>query len=72
MKSVLSTKKLTSFQKDLLRHAAVSLVDYNAIKIDFVPFEIPQNIQNAIFTSQNAVMLERVKVLATMPWCSMY
>lgn len=56
MKSVLSTKKLTSFQKDLLRHAAVSLVDYNAIKIDFVPFEIPQNIQNAIFTSQNAVL----------------
>src|SRR5690554_7492069 len=56
MKSVLSTKKLSSPQRDLLINAGVSLVEYNAITIEFVPFEIPENIRNAIFTSQNAVL----------------
>ena len=32
------------------------MVEYNAITIEFVPFEIPKNIRNAIFTSQNAVL----------------
>jgi uroporphyrinogen-III synthase len=31
-------------------------VEYNAIKIDFVPFKAPKTIANAIFTSQNAVI----------------
>jgi len=55
MKSVLSTKKLSPSQRELLINAGVSLVEYNAIKIEFVPFEASGNIENAIFTSQNAV-----------------
>ncbi len=56
MKSILSTKKLSVSQKELLLNAGVSLVEYNAIKIEYVPFEVPSNIENAIFTSQNAVL----------------
>lgn len=55
MKSVLSTKKLSPSQRELLINAGVSLVDYDAIKIEFVPFKAPSHIQNAIFTSQNSV-----------------
>ncbi|MCB0464956.1 MAG: uroporphyrinogen-III synthase [Aequorivita sp.] len=54
MPAVLSTKKLNESQKSLLLLAGASLVEYNAIKIEFVPFEAPSNIKNAIFTSQNA------------------
>ncbi len=55
MKSVLSTKKLSNSQRDLLLNASVSLVEYNAIKIQFEPFQVLKNIKNAIFTSQNGV-----------------
>ncbi|MAP81744.1 MAG: uroporphyrinogen-III synthase [Aequorivita sp.] len=55
MKSVLSTKKLSLSQRELLINASVSLVEYNAIKIEFEPFTIPQKIKYAIFTSQNGV-----------------
>ena len=55
MPTVLSTKKLTEKQKELLQNAGVSLVEYNAIHIDFVSFKVPSIIENAIFTSQNAV-----------------
>lgn len=56
MSTVLSTKKLAENQRSLLLNAGLTLVEYNAIKIDFVPFEVPENIVNAIFTSQNAVL----------------
>lgn len=55
MPVILSTKKLNERQKSLLLHVNASLVEYNAIKIDFVPFEVSSPIVNAIFTSQNAV-----------------
>lgn len=55
MASVLSTKKLKINQKMLLLNAGCSLIEYDAIKIEFIPFEVPKNIENAIFTSQNAV-----------------
>lgn len=55
MSTVLSTKKLKENQRSLLLNAGVSLVEYNAIKIEFVPYEVPVNIENAIFTSQNGV-----------------
>lgn len=55
MHTVLSTKKLNKSQKQLLQNAGVSLVEYNAIKIHFFAFEAPAAIENAIFTSQNAV-----------------
>lgn len=55
MPTVLATKKLKENQRSLLLNAGVSLVEYNAIKIEFAPFEVPKNIVNAIFTSQNGV-----------------
>ncbi len=55
MLTVLSTKKLNESQKQLLQKADVSLVEYNAIKIEFIPFKIPETIENAIFTSQNGI-----------------
>lgn len=56
MKSALSTKKLSPSQRDLLINAGVSLVEYNAINIEFVPFRSVSNIENAIITSQNTVL----------------
>jgi len=56
MKRILCTKKLSRSQKELLLNAgAFSLEEYNAIQIHTVPFEVPVLIENAIFTSQNAV-----------------
>lgn len=55
MKTLLSTKKLTFSQKELLLNSEISLVEYNAISIEFIPFDIPKKIKNAVFTSQNAV-----------------
>jgi len=52
---VLSTKKLKINQRDLLLNAGFSVIDYNAIKIEFLSFEMPSEIKNAIFTSQNGV-----------------
>ena len=56
MPTVLSTKKLALNQKELLLNSGIGLVEYNAIKINFIQFEIPKKkITNAIFTSKNAV-----------------
>ncbi|MDC7995070.1 uroporphyrinogen-III synthase [Altibacter sp. HG106] len=55
MKSILSTKKLTLSQKELCLQAGVSVIEYNAIKIDFLPVSCPKFIKNAIFTSKNGV-----------------
>ncbi|MAW96082.1 MAG: uroporphyrinogen-III synthase [Leeuwenhoekiella sp.] len=52
---VLSTKKLTPSQKNLILGAGFSMVEYVAIKIDFLDFNLPQQLENLIFTSQNAV-----------------
>ena len=55
MKSILSTKKLSTVQKDQLLQESVCVVDYDAIAITFLDFEAPEVIDNAIFTSQQAV-----------------
>lgn len=55
MRSVLSTKRLTLAQKELLVNSGLSFVEYDAIEISAVDFSIPAHIQNAIFTSGNAV-----------------
>ena len=55
MKSILSTKKLSTIQKDRLLQEGLCLVDYDAIAITFLDFEAPKVIDNAIFTSQQAV-----------------
>lgn len=55
MATVLSTKILKENQRSLLLQAGISLVQYDAIKIEWVPFKIPSEVNNAIVTSQNAV-----------------
>lgn len=55
MKSVLSTKRLTLSQRELLLNSGLSFAEYDAITIEFIDFEAPNEIENAIFTSQNAV-----------------
>jgi len=55
MARILSTKKLKLNQQMLLLNADCSFVEYDAIKIEYVPFEVPEIIENAIFTSQNSV-----------------
>ncbi|TBW27803.1 uroporphyrinogen-III synthase [Gramella sp. KN1008] len=56
MPTVLSTKKLALNQKELLLNAGIGLVEYNAIKITFTNFTTDnKKIENAIFTSKNAV-----------------
>ncbi len=55
MLSILSTKKLKPNQRDLLLGQGFTLVDYNAIQIEFINFDMPDKIENAIFTSQNGV-----------------
>lgn len=56
MPRVLSTKKLKPGQKELLLNAGISLVEYDAIKIDFPSFEFEyKNVENVIFSSKNAV-----------------
>ena len=55
MKSILSTKNLKPYQRDLLLGKGFSLVDYDAIEIQFIDFKIPSEIENGIFTSQNGV-----------------
>ena len=55
MKTVLSTKILTPAQKELFLNSGLGLVEYNALKIEFLNVEIPLNYTNYIFTSKNSV-----------------
>ena len=52
--TVLSTKKLSLSQKNLFLNSGLSLVEYDAINIEFLDFEFPESeIKNAIITSKN-------------------
>ncbi|MEH6407578.1 MAG: uroporphyrinogen-III synthase, partial [Leeuwenhoekiella sp.] len=53
--TLLSTKKLKLNQKELILNAGLSFVEYDSIKTENIPFEIPHEFKNVIFTSQNAV-----------------
>jgi len=56
MPSVLSTKKLALHQKELLLNGGIGFVEYDAISIKFIDFDLKKEIvENAIFTSKNAV-----------------
>lgn len=55
MPTVLSTKKLTETQKELLLHSGIGFVEYDAIGINPVDFQVGENIENAIITSQNTI-----------------
>ncbi|NND64229.1 MAG: uroporphyrinogen-III synthase, partial [Flavobacteriaceae bacterium] len=52
---VLSTKILSPSQKELLLNAGLSFVEYNALNVQFLEFEMPPKVENAIFTSQYAI-----------------
>ncbi|MAU14818.1 MAG: uroporphyrinogen-III synthase [Muricauda sp.] len=55
MKTVLSTKILNASQKELFLNSNLGLVEYNAIKIEFLDTTIPFQYQNYIITSKNTV-----------------
>ncbi|WP_298526824.1 uroporphyrinogen-III synthase [uncultured Christiangramia sp.] len=62
MPTVLSTKKLALNQKELLLNSGIGFAEYNAINIEFLNFDLPeQTIQNAIFTSKNSLRAIRSK-----------
>lgn len=57
MPTVLATKILEPHQKQLLLNAGISVVEYNAIKIDFIDFDPGKNrFKNAIITSKNTAL----------------
>nr|MBX2828785.1 uroporphyrinogen-III synthase [Flavobacteriaceae bacterium] len=53
MKTVLSTKKLSLSQKELLLNSGMRFVEYDAISIIPLEFEAPRKVDNAIVTSMN-------------------
>lgn len=56
MPSVLSTKKLALNQKELLLNSGLGFVEYDAISIKSIDFDLKKEVfENAIFTSKNAV-----------------
>lgn len=55
MPTVLSTKKLSESQRNLLLQAGIGLVEYDAIAIEAIDFEVDDTIKNTIITSQNSV-----------------
>jgi len=57
MKTVLSTKILTPSQKELFLHSGLGLVEYDALKIEFLNVKIPLGHTNYIFTSKNTVQV---------------
>ncbi len=56
MSTVLSTKILSQAQKNLLLNAGISLVEYDAVKVNFTDFTSPSHIKNAIITSRNTAL----------------
>ncbi|MCL6266795.1 uroporphyrinogen-III synthase [Flagellimonas myxillae] len=55
MKTVLSTKILTPAQKELFLNSGIGIVEHNALKIEFLDFDIPEGSDHLVFTSKNAV-----------------
>ena len=55
MKRLLSTKKLSIAQRDLILGAGISVVAYDAVRPYVLDFELPAQLENVLFTSQNAV-----------------
>ena len=66
MSTVLSTKKLSLSQKQLLLNAGIGLVEYDAIQIEFIDFETDtQAFKNAVITSKNtakAILKKDLKI----------
>lgn len=66
MATVLSTKKLSLSQKQLLLNAGIGLVEYDAIQIEFIDFKTDnQAFKNAVITSKNtakAILKKDLKI----------
>jgi len=55
MIEILSTKELNITQRNILEEAGIHYHEHNFISIEPIDFKAPAKIENAIFTSQNAV-----------------
>ncbi len=53
--TILSTKKLSVAQKELILNSGLGFVEYDAIKIELLEVEMNDEVRHAIFTSKNAV-----------------
>lgn len=53
--TVLSTTKLATHQKQLLLNAGLGYVEFDAISINPISFELPEIPENLIFSSKNSV-----------------
>ncbi len=62
---LLSTKKLTAIQENMILEAGLSVVSYDAISIEYLDFEVEKNATNIIFSSQNAVRAVFDKIVNT-------
>ena len=62
---LLSTKKLTPSQENMILDAGLSVTSYDAITIEYINFEVEKNIHNSIFSSQNAVRAVFDKIVNT-------
>jgi uroporphyrinogen-III synthase len=66
MSTVLSTKKLSLSQKQLLLNAGIGLVEYDAIQIEFIDFKTDNPaFKNAVITSKNtakAILKKNLKI----------
>lgn len=54
--TILSTKRLSASQRELALNGKLNIVEYDAIKIEYLPFEITSDVDCFIFTSKNAVL----------------
>lgn len=54
MPTILSTKILSNSQKNLLINTGIGVIEYEAVKINFIDFKCDRHVKNAIITSQNA------------------
>ena len=55
MTEILSTKELHITQRNILQEAGIVCHEHNFIEIEPIDFKPVSTIENAIFTSQNAV-----------------
>lgn len=53
--TILSTKRLSGSQRELALNGKLNIVEYDAINIEYLPFEINSDVDCYIFTSKNAV-----------------
>ncbi|MAJ31141.1 MAG: hypothetical protein CMC18_00600 [Flavobacteriaceae bacterium] len=56
MRKIISTKTLSASDKNHLLQAGVSLIEYDTLKIETLPFSIASNYDTYLFSSQNAIV----------------